>query len=91
MKIDRSFVQDLPADTDSAAIACAIVQMARSLGITVMAEGVETEAQRAFLAAQGCHELQGNLISKPLRAADLTAWVGARGTASQPAISTAPA
>lgn len=78
MKIDRSFVRDLPEDTDSAAIACAIVQMARSLGITVMAEGVETEAQRTFLAGQGCHEFQGDLISKPLSAAELATWVRAR-------------
>jgi diguanylate cyclase (GGDEF)-like protein/PAS domain S-box-containing protein len=78
MKIDRSFVHDLPGNSDSAAIACAIIQMARSLGITVMAEGVETEAQRTFLARQGCHELQGEFISHPLAAADLERWVRAR-------------
>ena len=50
MKIDRSFVHDLPARRDSAAITSAIIQMARSLGITVIAEGVETDAQRRFLA-----------------------------------------
>ncbi len=83
MKIDRSFVHDLPGDTDSAAIACAIIQMARSLGITAMAEGVETEAQRAFLAFQGCHELQGELISHPLAAPDLERWVLARAAAGQ--------
>jgi diguanylate cyclase (GGDEF)-like protein/PAS domain S-box-containing protein len=91
MKIDRSFVHDLPTDSDSAAIACAIIQMARSLGITVMAEGVETEAQCKFLANQGCHELQGDLISKPLSAADLKAWVLARGMAERDvAISPSP-
>jgi diguanylate cyclase (GGDEF)-like protein/PAS domain S-box-containing protein len=75
MKIDRSFVSDLPGDADSAAIACAIIQMARSLGITVIAEGVETEAQRTHLARLGCHELQGELISKPLSAEDLERWI----------------
>ena len=78
MKIDRSFVSDLPGDPDSAAIACAIIQMARSLGITVIAEGVETEDQRTHLARQGCHELQGELISKPLSAKDLERWINAK-------------
>jgi diguanylate cyclase (GGDEF)-like protein/PAS domain S-box-containing protein len=74
VKIDRSFVHDLPTSADSAAIARAIIQMGRSLGMTVMAEGVENEAQRAFLAAQGCDELQGLLISPPLTAAAFEAW-----------------
>ena len=78
MKIDSSFVRDLPADRGSAAITRAIVQMARSLGITAIAEGVETEAQRAFLALNGCDELQGDLISKPLPAEEFEAWVRAR-------------
>ena len=75
LKIDRSFVHDLPDNRDSAAITCAIIQMSRSLGLTVVAEGVETEAQRAFLAEQGCHELQGMLISPPLPQAEFEAWV----------------
>ena len=78
LKIDRSFVHDLPDNRDSAAITCAIIQMGRSLGLTVVAEGVETEAQRAFLAGQGCHELQGLLISPPLPQAAFEAWVLAR-------------
>lgn len=77
MKIDRSFVRDLPGDRGSAAITRAIVQMARSLGITAIAEGVETETQRAFLADNGCDELQGELISKPLPKAEFEAWVAA--------------
>ena len=52
--------------------------MGRSLGLTVVAEGVETEAQRAFLAGEGCHELQGLLISPPLPQAAFEAWVLAR-------------
>ncbi|HKW83750.1 MAG TPA: EAL domain-containing protein, partial [Burkholderiaceae bacterium] len=78
VKIDRSFVHDLPDNRDSAAITRAIIQMGRSLGITVMAEGVELEAQRDFLAAQGCDELQGLLISPPLPRAQFEAWVAAR-------------
>ena len=78
LKIDRSFVHDLPGNRDSAAITCAIIQMSRSLGLTVVAEGVETEAQRAFLAEQGCHELQGLLISPPLPQAEFEAWVRQR-------------
>ncbi|HJV96723.1 MAG TPA: EAL domain-containing protein [Albitalea sp.] len=74
MKIDASFVKDLPGERGSAAITRAIIQMARSLGITAIAEGVETEAQRSFLALNGCDELQGDLISKPLDAAAFEAW-----------------
>jgi diguanylate cyclase len=75
MKIDRSFVHDLPARRDSAAIAKAIIQMARSLGITVIAEGVETEAQRRFLANEECDELQGNAIGQPMDGDTLRSWV----------------
>ena len=78
LKIDRSFVHDLPANRNSAAITRAIIQMGRSLGLTVVAEGVETEAQRAFLADNGCDELQGLLIGAPLSQADFEAWVAAR-------------
>ena len=78
LKIDRSFVHDLPANRNSAAIASAIIQMGRSLGLTVVAEGVETEAQRAFLADNGCNELQGLLIGAPLSQGDFEAWVAAR-------------
>jgi len=78
VKIDRSFVHDLPMNRDSAAIARAIIQMGRSLGLLVIAEGVETEAQRAFLAEQGCDELQGLLISAPLPQIAFEAWVRER-------------
>ena len=66
LKIDRAFVKDLPGNQDDAAIASAIISMAHRLGLTVVAEGVETEAQRDFLAAQGCDCLQGYLYSRPL-------------------------
>ena len=75
VKIDRSFIHDLPDNRDSAAITRAIIQMGRSLGLLVIAEGVETEAQRAFLADQGCDELQGLLISAPLPQGEFEAWV----------------
>ena len=84
IKIDRSFVHDLPANRDSAAIARAIIQMGRSLGLVVVAEGVETEAQRAFLAEQGCDGLQGLLISAPLPQQEFEVWVRARQAAARP-------
>ena len=62
LKIDRSFVRDLPGHRGAAAIAGAIVTMAKSLQLTVLAEGVETAAQRDFLAALGCDELQGDAV-----------------------------
>jgi len=75
IKIDRSFVHDLPGNRDSAAITTAIIQMGRSLGLTVTAEGVERPEQRAFLAAQGCEELQGLLIGAPMACAEFEAWI----------------
>lgn len=66
LKIDRSFVQGLPGDSSDVGIANAIVQMGRALGLQVIAEGVETEAQRDFLAQAGCHEFQGYLYAPAL-------------------------
>ena len=74
IKIDRSFVHDLPGNRDSSAITRAIIQMGVSLGLTVIAEGVETEAQREFLATHGCNQLQGLLIGPALPAAAFEAW-----------------
>jgi len=82
VKIDRSFVHDLPDNRDSVAITRAIIQMGCSLGMTVIAEGVETEAQRAFLADHGCNELQGLLISPPLPQAEFEQWVAQRRATS---------
>ncbi|MDR7298211.1 MULTISPECIES: bifunctional diguanylate cyclase/phosphodiesterase [Roseateles] len=67
LKIDRSFVKGLPNDASDCGIANAIVQMGRALGLQVIAEGVETEAQRDFLAQAGCHEFQGYLYAPALR------------------------
>jgi diguanylate cyclase (GGDEF)-like protein/PAS domain S-box-containing protein len=66
IKIDRSFVHGLPGDAGNAAIARAIVMLAQSLGREVIAEGVETEAQRAFLVGLGCEQLQGLLFGAPM-------------------------
>jgi EAL domain-containing protein (putative c-di-GMP-specific phosphodiesterase class I) len=66
LKIDRSFVRDLPDDTEDRAIAQAIISMGQALGMTIVAEGVETVAQETFLRAHGCDEMQGFLFSRPL-------------------------
>ena len=66
LKIDRSFIQGLPGDDSDAGIVRAILQMARALGMKVIAEGVETEAQRQFLLDAGCHEFQGWLFAPAL-------------------------
>ena len=71
MKIDRAFVRDLTNDADDRAIITAIIAMATSLGYRVTAEGVETSEQLAFLRRQGCHELQGYYLSRPLEAEQL--------------------
>jgi len=69
LKIDRSFVQGLPGDESDAGIVRAILQMAQALGMSVIAEGVETEPQRAFLMANGCNQFQGFLCAPALEAA----------------------
>ena len=68
IKIDRSFVRDLPVDSEDQAIAQAIISMGKALGMTVVAEGVETLEQQAFLRSHACDEMQGFLFSKPLPA-----------------------
>ncbi|WP_426436866.1 bifunctional diguanylate cyclase/phosphodiesterase [Bradyrhizobium genosp. P] len=71
IKIDRSFVRDLPNDSEDVAIAQAIISMGKALGMTIIAEGVETSEQREFLRAHACDEMQGFLFSKPLPPRDL--------------------
>jgi EAL domain-containing protein (putative c-di-GMP-specific phosphodiesterase class I) len=78
LKIDRSFVRDLATDPDDAAIITAIIAMAHGLKLKVVAEGVETEAQLAFLRARGCDEYQGFLMSRPLEAAAFARLCGGR-------------
>jgi EAL domain-containing protein (putative c-di-GMP-specific phosphodiesterase class I) len=66
LKIDQGFVRDILTDTNDAAIARMIIALAESMGLTVIAEGVEIEAQRDFLAHLSCHAYQGYLFSHPL-------------------------
>lgn len=75
IKIDKSFVQDVLEDEDDATIVRAIIQLARNLGMQVIAEGVETAEQEAYIIAQGCNEGQGYLYSKPLPARELTLYL----------------
>ena len=78
LKIDQSFVRDLPGDAEDAAIATAVIGLAHSLKLDVVAEGVETREQRDFLHAHGCHRAQGRLYSMPLAAPDCATFLRAR-------------
>jgi len=75
IKIDKSFVQDLIDDDDDATIVRAIIQLGKSLGMQVIAEGVETAEQEAYIISEGCHEGQGYFYSKPLPARELLAYL----------------
>ncbi|WP_040261867.1 MULTISPECIES: putative bifunctional diguanylate cyclase/phosphodiesterase [Pseudomonas] len=75
IKIDKSFVKDLLDDEDDATIVRAVIQLGKSLGMQVIAEGVETAEQEAYIIAEGCHEGQGYYYSKPLPARELQAFL----------------
>lgn len=78
LKIDTSFVRDLVLDPDDAAIAAAVVALAKSMGLTVIAEGVENPAQLEFLRAQGCEMWQGYLCCPPVQTSEVRAVLGRR-------------
>ncbi|MDP2370361.1 PAS-domain containing protein [Rhodoferax sp.] len=75
LKLDRAFVEDLETDSNDAAICSATIALAHNLGLSVVAEGVETAAQHAFLAALNCDTYQGYFFSRPLPEADAYAWL----------------
>ena len=66
LKIDRSFIRGIPTDKDDMAITEAILALGKTLGVTIVAEGVETDAQQAFLKLHACHEMQGFYFSRPI-------------------------
>ncbi len=66
VKIDQEFICDITTDSDDAAITSAIISMAKTLNLKVVAEGVETPEQLAFLQSRGCDEMQGYLVSRPV-------------------------
>ena len=77
LKIDRAFVNEMASGDDSLSIISTIISLAHALNLRVVAEGVETEAQRDLLKMLKCDEMQGYLFSKPLPAAEIEALLGA--------------
>jgi diguanylate cyclase (GGDEF)-like protein/PAS domain S-box-containing protein len=83
LKIDQSFVRGVPADGNDVGITRAVIALAKSLKMDVIAEGVETQEQAAFLLAEGCGKAQGYLYSRPVSPKELEAWLeGRRGAAT---------
>ncbi|MCP5161258.1 MAG: EAL domain-containing protein [Hahellaceae bacterium] len=84
LKIDRSFIQDITEKPEDASITRAIIALGKSLGLQLIAEGIETEKQRMFLMSQGCDLLQGYLISKPLNADEMSQMLEQRDPVFKP-------
>jgi EAL domain-containing protein (putative c-di-GMP-specific phosphodiesterase class I) len=82
LKVDRSFIRDIPQDTDDMAIAEAIITMGKSLNLTVVAEGVETLEQETFLREHACDETQGYYFARPIASGDFAALLRRRLEAS---------
>ena len=80
LKIDRSFVKDLPDDAEDAAICRSVIRLAHNLGLRTVAEGVETTAHRDFLESEGCDELQGYLFARPMPMDELLTWLRDAGS-----------
>jgi EAL domain-containing protein (putative c-di-GMP-specific phosphodiesterase class I) len=76
IKIDRAFISNLEKSAQSAAIVAAVIGLARGLDLPVLAEGVETEYQRAFLSRESCDEMQGYLIGRPCPIDDFADMLG---------------
>ena len=83
LKVDRSFVMDLPGQRADTAIVSTVIQLGHSLGMTVIAEGVETQAQLDCLRELGCDNYQGYLFSRPVPAEQLVAMLRQVGTAGK--------
>jgi EAL domain-containing protein (putative c-di-GMP-specific phosphodiesterase class I) len=75
IKLDKSFLWSVPDDSQGSAVVKAVMDLSHALGLDIIAEGVETDQQAAFLAKYNCTALQGFLISRPLSASDMTAWL----------------
>jgi EAL domain-containing protein (putative c-di-GMP-specific phosphodiesterase class I) len=90
LKVDKAFVQDIAEHSDDTAIVLAIIRMAQSLKLEVVAEGVETPAQLEFLKLNGCGEAQGYLFSHPVAPDALVRWLGKRVTIGEAAPAESP-
>ena len=78
LKLDKSFVRELESDEGARALAGAVTGIGTSLRLTIVAEGVENDAQRRILQEQGCQVAQGYFFARPMPAAALTAWMQSR-------------